>query len=353
MSNDSEVTFHDEFVKLTDAMKAVTETDIKLNAPICKYVDAYNRTIRSKHEELFVKIFDENYASILTETERGSWLNNKEKEVKIMFGTGKAGAFLPFTEVYRKAKIYASNSYKMISKPLTPLYPNIILLHLYRIFNLLKPDDNLMRKIKIIENELRGKTDNNNFDISSIASGLLDTARKTVPKKYLPLVDQVASLTTSDNLNKIMGNLTELAEAGQVAMPEITKGLEKVTKGEKDITSLLQDVVTNPEVSKRLGGVKDTVKDVMNVMKTKGFEFAPELEDKVNTGDFGDVFKTLMDQSELKEDIELLNSSVSKLIDNSGSSSSEDTQTLTLVEKLKQLPTEQLQELMEKMSNPE
>ena len=80
MSNDTEVNFHDEFVKLTDAMKAVTETDIKLNAPICKYVDAYNRTIRSKHEELFVKIFEENYASILTESERGTWLNNKEKE---------------------------------------------------------------------------------------------------------------------------------------------------------------------------------------------------------------------------------------------------------------------------------
>lgn len=352
MSTDTESNFHDEFIKLTNAMKEVTEGDGKLNTAICKYVDAYGKTVRSKHEELFTKIFDDNYTTILTEAKRGSWLLNPDNEVKIVFAKGKAGAYLPFSLVYRKAELQANANApaRLMTKPLTPLYPNIIILHLYRIFNLLRPDDNLKRKIKIIENELRGKSEST-FDISSIASSLIDTARKNVPKKYLPLVDQVASLTTSENMNKIMGNLTELSEAGQYALPEITKGIESISKGEKDIMSVFQDVITNPNVSKKLGGVKDSMKDVLKVMKDKGYEFTPELEEKFNNSDFGDVFKTLMEQGDVKDDLQFLNSSVSKLM--GASSSTTDEEANPLVEKLKQLPPEQLQLLLSNLEKSE
>jgi hypothetical protein len=276
----TEIKFSEEIVKLIDNLLQASEGDEILEKQVKDYQKGYHRTAtkQEKHKETFAKLWEKHFGSIMNDDTANKWLATSD--FIVTFGSGQSNARLPISAIYNLAVLRASKPNP--NKPLTPLYPQIIALHLMRIFSTVVPEaeKNAVKiKVTLLQSQLRPQQATPpGMDIKGIvgnASMFLKTLAGNDPKAS-ETIDQLASKFTSDDFTKSISslgqNMGSLVEQLPTLGPKVWEGLQKVGNKEMNLGEFISNTVNEPVIKSSL--------DKMDILKPFIVDGAKALEEK-------------------------------------------------------------------------
>lgn len=202
---------------------------------IHNYRARYDATIEKYerlHRNYFAEVFRAHKDDILKGYEFDSWLT-EGSEVKVVFGSENPSAshkgYIPISDVYRASKECVKKA--KVKDDQLIIYPQIFLLHLYRIFSSLRDDetyssifdsqdvkDGVHQQMTILENDLKtgsaGESNikSNNLEFPNGVKNVTNPAEAMKAMMNDPMFDNIFSLVTQT-----------MAQSGQVPQEEINK----------------------------------------------------------------------------------------------------------------------------------
>lgn len=285
------------------------------------YKKRFEATPERVHHKYFADIFRKHKTDIQGGYESDSWL--LDQEVEVVFGSEHTNSsrkgIIPLSAIYR-----ASLECKRMAKDETEpnvIYPEIFMLHLYRIFadlcrqdyseeycQLRENDEWLQKTISILEDDLSGNTASSSTAktngiasddpkemiesmlndpsmdavIKMVTGGLMNSGmfpqEATEQFKNIDMKEQMRSMLTNQGMLNVFGMMNKQLSGAQTAEEAMKTGMSFMTNPEvlKDIMSAggaseqdIEEVVpkmASPQVSNELAEVlKETV--VNNISK--------------------------------------------------------------------------------------
>lgn len=318
------VTFEDEFEKLLKVLKEVSFNYAKLHRAVTNYETAYGKTIPERHIEYFKAIYNEEAVAIASELVPGQWLEARDQT--IVFGKGKGGAALPLSDLYIKAKDRAANYTYQPGKELVPLYPKIILLHLYRIFNVIEPTGGLERKILLLEQDLRGANQPSNWleGFQNFVGPMVNTLRANFTgasaeqnKTIDAMMDIVKSPEIGAAASQVSGSMQDLWNQVPQLLPKVMEVVGNVQSGKTDFTKGVTDFLSDPVLQghlSKLDGIKPLLSKAASIMEKEGVEIPEAMRGDISNTSVSDLFKTVLASPDAQQEITKLNDTATSMI---------------------------------------
>jgi hypothetical protein len=311
--------FQGEFEKLLAILpEAATKDEDK--AAVDAYSLAYAKTIPEKHQKYFKAIYDKDGYKIVTETTVGDWLGSSEH--RIVFGKSKVAA-LPLSAIYRQAVARAAGGVAADSG-LVPLYPKIILLHVYRIFNLIEPIEALAARITVLEHELRDDPQSNSDwgdMLKQYAAPMLDVFSKNfagVEGDNKKLFD---TLTKSPELGNAVNNAKnsfgDLASIGPALIPALMEQFAQVQSGKTDVMTGLTNVLNSKALEQHVGkldGLKPLMSQATKMLKEQGIDMPEAVSGDLSNVTLTEMVKQIMATPDAQKEISSFNEKATKVV---------------------------------------
>lgn len=203
-----------------------------------KYIKTYDRTKPEEHIWYFKKIYESNCPAILRGPEKDNWL--KTGNIIIQFGedVGRSTDIkIHLSIIYGTACKLQSDTKKSLAglpnldESEELMYPNLFLLHLYRIFYEIAETKGEKEQISSYINSLEKSTGNKNTKKES-----------------------------NDPLNGILGTVTDLMGQMGMKLPEGQK-----LPSQDDLGKMLGSVMNNPQTKSLLGNMMQEMKECKNL----------------------------------------------------------------------------------------
>jgi len=217
------------------SLKVIAEETVQGGVTaIHNYRARYDATIEKYeriHRNYFADIFKTYQDEILKGYEFDGWL--LENDVKVIFGSENPNAshkgYIPLSQVYKASKECVKKA--KVKDDQLIIYPQIFLLHLYRIFSDLRNDesfseifssqeikDGIYQQMQILENDLKtgsvGESNikNNNLEFPGAMMNPANPAEALKAMMNDPMLDNIFAMVTQT-----------MAQSGQVPKEELDK----------------------------------------------------------------------------------------------------------------------------------
>lgn len=247
----SQVSFITELQRLLGTLRDAAAGHPKLERGVTLYQKAFDGSLdQDKHLTFFEPLWAAVKAVVLTELQTGTWLEQGEYEVAFMEST-KARLFLSKLYILTKERLPRL-------APMDPatLHPDIILLHLYRIFDIIEPLDRLKQKVKVLEQKLRRQP-------SDGLAGMIGPVVTTFESIFGPLGDQgnaivntVKQLASTPEVTGTVNNFTDLmtsfAATAATMAPKVQELFSEIQTQKITPSDALNKMLADPTVQGQL-----------------------------------------------------------------------------------------------------
>ncbi len=292
-----------------DVLKSVNSTKLSLGEEVnelnClnRYLDIYNKTHPTEHFTYFETLFSDKRIEILNILDDDDWL--KSGSIHVRYGTNNIqnskiakkldGIKIMLSEIYSSAcdlKDAETNAYSGLDKKFVKgssdmIKPDIILLHLTRIFYHLSSDEDKLKLYTIVDS-YESKLDVKNRTEKPVTRNAQD-----LPNMVFNLAKQAISsfgldggnmnnikIPSSEEITENISKVAPLPESGKNMLNTMLDSLTKNKELHNNLSNLLsqfntalasnetQELVSN--ITKEfpaLGGVADVVKNFANANK--------------------------------------------------------------------------------------
>ena len=319
---ETEITFSGELRKLIDLLKEITLNDIKHYRGVMKYEEALGKSPIEVHQRYFERLLKDNVFNITTEMAVGEWLETGNHS--IVFGKGKAGALLSLSEIYRATKSRAAKPQAVATIPKLPIYCRAILLHLYRIFTIIEPNETIENRWKIIQQDLRNGPQPSMMQ--SVVGPILDLIKSVAPNmapEHQKMLDAVANVAKSDSLAETMsqlgGHMSSLATLVPKLLPKVISGITDIQSGTGDVSSLLAGLVADEDVRSQLSkmdGLKPLLIETAQSLQASGTDMSEILNPDMMNLPLGEFVQKLINAPDTQQELTAFNSQATALMKN-------------------------------------
>lgn len=317
-----EITFPGELQKLIDLLKEITLNDIKNYRAVVKYEEALGRSPVEVHQRYFERLLKENVFNITTEMTVGEWLEVGNHSV--IFGKGKAGALLNLSEIYRATKSRASKPQAVMTTPKLPIYCRAILLHLYRIFTIIEPNETIENRWKIIQQDLRNGPQPSMMQ--SVVGPILDLIKSVSPNmapEHQKMLDAVANVAKSDSLAETMtqlgGHMSSFAALAPKLLPKVISGITDIQSGASDVSSMLAGLISDDDVKSQLSkmeGLKPLLIETAQSLQASGTDMSEILNPDMMNLPLGEFVQKLINAPDTQQELTAFNTQATTLMKN-------------------------------------